>query len=186
MARSFFITRAAANSEDPTALEFWPAKGSDELHEALKQAFPFETNLKARMRAAVIEFYLQEQQAEQFASISPEYLPSPQSSFVSTMPSPSTTSSQFQRDVSQPRRQSTSQSSQQAGMDVWQLPNKPQAKVHTRRTMTGEEKKAYKQKRLIGACTDCKRRRRKVCLYSTRSKARTCSGTEMGFKHISK
>jgi hypothetical protein len=160
MARSFFITRASANSEDPTALEFFPPKGSDELHEALKEAFPFEANLAARMRAAVIEFLLHEQQAEQLTPVSSEYLPSPQSTFVSTtMPSPAIGSSQEQL----PRRQIAA-TGQEALMDVWSLPNKPQAKIHTRRTMTSDEKKAYKQKRLIGACADCKRRRRKVCV----------------------
>lgn len=169
MARSFFITRAPANSEDPTALEFFPPKGSDELHEALKEAFPFEANLAARMRAAVIEFLLHEQQAEQLTPISTEYLPSPQSTFISTMPSPAIATSQTSQGASPSRRQSlaTGQPSQEALMDVWSLPNKPQAKVHTRRTMTSEEKKAYKQKRLVGACADCKRRRRKVCLAST-------------------
>jgi hypothetical protein len=163
MARSFFITRASANSEDPTALEFWPPKGSDELHEALKEAFPFEANLSARMRAAVIEFLLHEQQVEQLVPVSPKYLPSPQSSFISTMPSPPMTSSRTSTDATHSRRQSVGQPSQEALMDVWSLPNKPEAKVHTRRAMTTEEKKAYKQKRLLGACADCKRRRRKVC-----------------------
>lgn len=167
MARSFFITRKHANSEDPTALEFWPAKGSDELHEALKEAFPFETNLAARMRAAVIEFLLQEQQSEQFSmSTSPEYLPSPQSSFISTIPSPAMTSSQQATPSS--RQTSAGQPTQQQLMDVWSLPNQPQAKIHTRRQMTAEEKKAYKQKRLVGACADCKRRRRKVRCLSRR------------------
>jgi hypothetical protein len=161
MARSFFITRASASSEDPTALEFFPPKGSDELYEALKEAFPFEANLAARMRAAVIEFLLQEQQADQLTPVSTEYLPSPQSTFISstTMPSPAIGASQ---EPSPSRRQSAA-TGQEALMDVWSLPNKPQAKIHTRRTMTSEEKKAYKQKRLIGACADCKRRRRKVC-----------------------
>lgn len=164
MARSFFITRnLAASFDDPTALEFWPAKGSDELHEALKEAFPYEANLSARMRAAVIEFLLQEQQAEQLTPMSTEYLPSPQSSFVSTLPSPAIATPQTPQDQSQPRRTSAGQRSLQEGMDVWQLPNKPHAKIHTRRTMTAEEKKAYKQKRIVGACNDCKRRRRKVC-----------------------
>ena len=161
MARSFFITRASINSEDPTALEFYPAKGSDALHEALKEAFPFEANLAARMRAAVIEFLLQEQQAEQLTPVSTEYLPSPQSTFVSTMPSPALNTSRPMQESSSSPPAST-QPSQEALMDVWSLPNKPQAKVHTRRTMTSDEKKAYKQKRLVGACADCKRRRRKV------------------------
>lgn len=165
MARSFFIVRA---SEDPTALEFFPPKGSDELHEALKEAFPFESNLSSRMRAATIEFLLQEQQAD-LTPVSTEsaYLPSPQSSFLSTMPSPAMNmagpSVPVQSASPTARRPSAAaQPSQEALMDVWSLPNKPQAKVHTRRTMTAEEKKAYKQKRIIGACADCKKRRRKV------------------------
>ncbi|KIW07509.1 uncharacterized protein PV09_01474 [Verruconis gallopava] len=163
MARSYFITRVSSSNEDPTALEFFPPKGSDELHEALKEAFPYEPNLAARMRAAVIEFLLQEQQVEQFAPISPDYLPSPQSSFVSTLPSPAMPSSRTSQETTISRRQSSAagQPTQEALMDVWCLPNKPQAKIHTRRTMTPEEKKAYKQKRLVGACADCKRRRRK-------------------------
>jgi hypothetical protein len=98
---------------------------------------------------------------------SPEYLPSPQSSFVSTLPSPSTSGLVFNQ--SQPSssasRRTSSLPSQQELMDVWSLPSKPQAKIHTRRNMTSEEKRAYKQKRLVGACADCKRRRRKVCRF---------------------
>jgi hypothetical protein len=174
MSRGFFITRvSAAGDLDPCALEFFPPKGSDELHEALKVAYPMEANLSSRMRQAVIDFLLTEQQSEQFhqspmstSQLSPEYLPSPQSSFVSTMPSPATASGSI-FSQSQPQARSAVPAvpgvpAQQDLMDVWSLPSKPQAKIHTRRTMTSEEKKAYKAKRLVGACADCKRRRRKV------------------------
>ncbi|KAF2417414.1 hypothetical protein EJ08DRAFT_654544 [Tothia fuscella] len=170
MSHSYYITRqitAPSDSTDPCAgLVFFPPKGSDELHEALKVAYPFESNLSSRMRQAVIDFLLLEQQQDQvqFESpisnqMSPEYLPSPQSTFVSTMPSPAISGSSFSNStvpvtpVAMPAQQDL--------MDVWSLPSKPLAKIHTRRTMTAEEKKAYKQKRLIGACADCKRRRRK-------------------------
>ena len=61
-------------------------------------------------------------------------------------------------------------------MDVWSLPSKPAAKIHTRRNMTPEEKKAYKAKRLAGACADCKRRRRK-CDHESRSSSPTQAGS---------
>jgi hypothetical protein len=174
MTQGYFITRVAAPGEpvDMCApLEFYPPKGSDALHEALMVAYPHEANLSSRMRRAVIDFLLTEQQSEQLeefaliqtplsaSTLSPEYLPSPQSTFVSTMPSPSISGNQSSRQPSAPL-------AQQDLMDVWSLPSKPNAKVHTRRSMTAEEKKAYKQKRLVGACSDCKKRRRKVCLRS--------------------
>jgi hypothetical protein len=175
MPQGFFITRVAAPGEplDMCApLEFWPPKGSDALHEALKVAYPNEANLSSRMRQAVIDFLLTEQQSEkqeeyqQFQSpvsadtLSPEYLPSPQSTFVFTIPSPSNSGTQISQQLSAPP-------AQQEMMAVWSLPTTPGAtKIHTRRTMTAEERKAYKQKRLIGACAECKKRRRKVCLHS--------------------
>lgn len=67
-ARRFFISRIPdANGEiDPTGnLEFIPAKDSDELYEALKESFPQFRTHKERMREAVIEFHLQERDAEQ-------------------------------------------------------------------------------------------------------------------------
>lgn len=134
-------------------LEFFPPKGTDELHEALKIAFPFEPTLQARMRQAVINFHLSEAQADiaQSEFVQDEYLPSPESSFVSNVTSPTASVS----------RGPTDPPAQEELMDVWCLPSQPAAKIHTRRNMTAEEKKAYKAKRLAGACADCKRRRRK-------------------------
>jgi hypothetical protein len=178
MTQGYFISRVSAPGEpiDMCApLVFYPPKGSDELHEALKVAYPNETNLSSRMRQAVIDFLLTEQLSEQQEDfqqeqtplssnqLSPEYLPSPQSTFVSTMPSPSISGSTS----NQSSRQPSGLLAQEDMMDVWTLPSKPNAKIHTRRTMTAEEKKAYKQKRLIGACADCKKRRRKVRLHSS-------------------
>lgn len=61
---TYFIQRS--DPADPTsALDFNPPKGSDELHEALKAAFPHLSTLQSRMRQAVIEFYLLEQQIAQ-------------------------------------------------------------------------------------------------------------------------
>jgi hypothetical protein len=114
------------------------------------------------MRQAVINFHLSEAQADFVESefIQDEYLPSPQSSFMSNVPSPST-SAPVSRQANSTSRGPTDPPAQEELMDVWCLPSKPAAKIHTRRNMTPEEKKAYKAKRLAGACADCKRRRRK-------------------------
>jgi hypothetical protein len=157
----YFIQRA--DPLDPSsALEFFPPKGSDELHEALKLTYPLEKNLQARMRQAVIDFLLVEKQQEmvfeQFAtptfsdSTTPDYLPSPLTTVAST---PMVASSSRSSDTP------TTVPSQEQLMNVWMLPSKPEAKVHRRRCMSDAEKAAYKQKRLEGACGDCKRKRRK-------------------------
>lgn len=60
----FFIYRSGEPT-DPTALEFSPPKGSDELFFALKAAFPHVKTHSDRMRNAVIDFLKQELTEEQ-------------------------------------------------------------------------------------------------------------------------
>lgn len=178
-ARNFFITWS-----DPTnpamGLDFFPPKGSDELHEALKEYYPHLDNLHARMRAAVIDFYLEQQtlDADLMLQQSPEYLTSPNSnSFASSMSTPLTQPIQMQ--PTSPIVASSVSSSaprQEDLMNVWTLPSNPDAKIHKRRNMTDSEKAAYKQKRLEGACDDCKRRRRK-CLHTAGSASSASSQT---------
>jgi hypothetical protein len=166
---TFFIQRA-----DPTdtcsALEFFPPKGSDELHEALRQSYPHMKNLQQRMRQAVIEFHLAEQQQQdefdQFTTpiisnhTTPDYLPSPISSFASTISTPLQAS--YQNQPTSSASGASQVPSQEQLMTVWSLPS-TKAKIHKRRNMTDSEKLAYKQKRIEGACADCKRRRRRCC-----------------------
>lgn len=45
---------------------------------------------------------------------------------------------------------------------VWSVSSTARPKIRTRRAMTEAEKKEYRRKRIDGACTDCRRRRRKV------------------------
>ncbi len=162
----FFITRIG-DAADPTApLEFYPPVGSDELHDALKRAYPHLPSLQARMREAVIEFYLTEQDPfgqslhhtlDTTMSVSPSNLSSNESSFVSTVYTPPAVES-----TPSSSEATSSTPSQQDLMNVWTLPTSTQAKIHKRRNMTAEEKIKYKAKRLAGACDDCRRRRRKV------------------------
>ena len=160
----FFIARLGDPADPAAPLEFYPPKGSDELHDALKRAYPHLPSLQARMRQAVIEFYLREQDpyAELLhytpMSVSPSHLSSNEFSSISTADTPppmkSTPSSSDATSSSTP--------SQQDLMNVWTLSNSTQTKIHKRRNMTAEEKIKYKAKRLAGACNDCRRRRRKV------------------------
>jgi len=159
----FFITRIR---DDPTApLEFYPPKGSDELHDALKRAYPHLPTLQTRMREAVIEFYHREQDPyrellhytpDTTTSVSPSNLSSNELSFVSTYTPPTMESTPNSSDAT------SSTPSQQDLMNVWTLSTSTQTKIHKRRNMTAEEKRQYKAKRLVGACNDCRRRRRKV------------------------
>ncbi|KAF2403922.1 hypothetical protein EJ06DRAFT_299497 [Trichodelitschia bisporula] len=206
MARDFSITRRQAGpgeALDPTAsLEFWPAKGSDELFEALKKAYPHLPNQAARMRQAVIDFLLDEQREEnwlqeQAQSVTnppsqSQYLPSPELTFVSStgsIPSP-TTSSHTPQPASESSKSSAStpQSSKLPAlkdcMHEWSLPSKNQPKLHHRRAMTSKEKEAYKMKRISGACADCKRKRRK-CSHDTSGSQQT-SPSSSGKYRVSK
>lgn len=168
----FFIIRMGDINDPAAPLAFYPPKGTDELHDALKRAYPHLPNLQARMREAVIEFYLKEQSADyDFASqttpdmniLGSNFVPSPTSSFsanadptVYTPPIEEASSSSAQTPAS-------TAPAQQDLMNVWTLPTSTQTKIHKRRNMTTEEKVKYKAKRLTGACDDCRRRRRKVC-----------------------
>ena len=178
MSHNFIITRVG-EAGDPTApLDFFPPKGSDELHEALKEAYPHLPTLQSRMREAVIEFCLAEQREEEARQLfspqltnttTPDYLPSPGSSFtsaISTPPNAQCLTTQMARQVS------GGAPTQSDLMDVWSLPTSTQAKIHKRRNMTNEEKVMYKAKRLVGACDDCRRRRRKVSISNISSSRR--------------
>jgi hypothetical protein len=216
MTPTYYIQRS--DPTDPcSALLFTPPKGSDELHEALKVTYPQFDNLQARMRAAVIDFYLYEQQQESMATqfhnsptvsdhtspdysfnmtpftttemsfpntpqishdTSPELMSFSLNSLPSDMPSlfpqvsaasqPSTTSPATDAHAAMPTQEELS--------TVWALPSRPEAKVHKRRCMTAAEKLAYKQKRVDGACADCKRRRRKCKHNSNPSTPSSSSG----------
>jgi hypothetical protein len=76
LGRKFTLRRNPALAEssfDPCAgIEFSPEPGSDELFEALKQAFPRGKNHRARMREAVIDFLIAERETERSRSQSPE------------------------------------------------------------------------------------------------------------------
>jgi hypothetical protein len=165
-----FVVQWVDPNDTTLGMDFFPPKGSDELHEALKQYYPHLNNLQARMRQASIDFLLDQDQASPASEKpTPNYLPSPSSFPSSAVASPS--------DAMLSAAQNSTLPKQEDLMNVWTLPSNPDAKIHKRRTMTAEEKRAYKQKRLEGACADCKRRRRK-CQHGTSPAASSSSSSK--------
>ncbi|KAF2458475.1 hypothetical protein BDY21DRAFT_370718 [Lineolata rhizophorae] len=70
--RGYRIYRTSYESHDPTAnLRFEPDQDSDELFEALKRAFPNGKKHKARMRDALIQFLIEEQEQERCSESAP-------------------------------------------------------------------------------------------------------------------
>jgi hypothetical protein len=167
-ARNFFI--CWADNADPTkGLDFFPPKGSDELYEALKEYYPHHKNLQSRMQSAIIDFYVEQQSLDADMTASLVQSPIDMDSMDTMATSPDSTT--FDSSFSTPMTQSLSSASpalpkQEDLMQVFTLSSHPSAKIHKRRNMTDAEKQAYKQKRVEGACSDCRRRRRK-CTHST-------------------
>ncbi|KAF2099521.1 hypothetical protein NA57DRAFT_55485 [Rhizodiscina lignyota] len=199
--RRFFITRVPdANGEvDATRpVEFYPPKDSDELYEALKEAFPQFKTHKERVREAVIEFHLQERDTEQAMADSaassftvPATMPSPawfaappmtaapsHGSMHTTpeyLPSPeSLFNNTFPSTPATETQEVSAVPSSMASSikdmtSVWSVSTTAQPKIRTRRAMTEAEKKEYRRKRLDGACAECRRRRRKCDHESSES-----------------
>ncbi|KAK5142372.1 hypothetical protein LTR04_002253, partial [Oleoguttula sp. CCFEE 6159] len=68
--RVFRLPSLTGDSYDPTApLQFDPPKGSDELFFALMIAYPQGPTHSERMRAAVIDFLMNEKTADDFAEM---------------------------------------------------------------------------------------------------------------------
>ncbi|KAF1814091.1 hypothetical protein P152DRAFT_472856 [Eremomyces bilateralis CBS 781.70] len=236
--RNFVVYRASLDPADPydacAPLEFYPERDSDELFEALREAFPHVRTHKERVRDAVIEYLLMEKEelrkqedttmpsasnfdfamfptpTDSFTEAGPSNplgsmdifpqssnmipslsadgfeldlsLTSPSDSFLSspdsflTFTTPDMTplmSAPFDSFPSDDASRSVSQASSVAGPSasatpameqlttVWSISSEPQPKRRSRRAMTEDEKKAYRKKRVVGACAECRRKRRK-------------------------
>ncbi|KAF4555915.1 Hypothetical protein D9617_2g058800 [Elsinoe fawcettii] len=192
-APSYYIYRDGSANEpfDPTApLQFFPPKDSDELFFALRTAYPNVSTHSERMRNAVIEFLMNEGQAQQqvassqtspvmpvdnsmmyesasTSSYSP-YISMASSSSASMDGSPEITA--LSPALSQPVQRTNSQASvapsqNGAPLDqmtsVFSLTSHSQPKLRTRRKMTEAEKIEYRKRRSAGACQSCVARKRK-------------------------
>ncbi|KAI5358178.1 Putative zn(2)-C6 fungal-type DNA-binding domain-containing protein [Septoria linicola] len=170
---------------DPTSpLLFFPPKGSDELFDALRIAFPHLKTHSERMRDAIIQFLLDERQEEQLqaspamtmdttAQTWPSMSSSGSASVFSSpdlldLPTPTSFANSPQAQAPQLARQASTATSGQASppsldqmTGVFSLSAEAQPKQRVRRKMTEAEKVEYRKRRIVKACDKCAKRKRK-------------------------
>lgn len=188
---AYVVYRDISNGEpsDPTSpLLFFPPKGSDELFDALRTAFPHLKSHSERMRDAIIQFLLEERQEELLrtspaltmdgtapttttwlsassssasasVSSSPDLLDFATPSSLAT--SPQTLPPQLTRTASVAASSQASPPSLDQMTGVFSLSAESQPKQHMRRKMTEAEKVEYRKRRIVKACDKCAKRKRK-------------------------
>ncbi|TKX23716.1 hypothetical protein C1H76_4233 [Elsinoe australis] len=210
---TYYIYRDGASTEafDPTSpLQFFPPKDSDELFFALRTAFPHVATHSERMRNAVIEFLMNEGQAQVASAQTSPLMPMDSTSFGSTTGSPyspyiSMTSSSSSSDnsprlsapspavqagpIQRTQSQSSVAPSQSGGLDqmtsVFSLTSHAQPKMRTRRKMTEAEKAEYRKRRSAGACKSCSARKRK-CKHNGTPSAPTSTAPTVSSQRVLK
>lgn len=190
---AYVVYRDISNGEpsDPTSpLLFFPPKGSDELFDALRIAFPHLKSHSERMRDAIIQFLLEERQEELLRTspaqtmdgtapttttwLSASSSSSSASASVSSSPdlldfatpsslatSPQTLPPQLTRTASVAASSQASPPSLDQMTGVFSLSAESQPKQHMRRKMTEAEKVEYRKRRIVKACDKCAKRKRK-------------------------
>jgi len=167
---TFFIYRDTGTVDQGAHLIFFPPKDSDELFDALREAFPQLKSHSERMRQASIEFLIQEQtQSLATASFSQEAIPTTASpSWSASFPSmtsattPWSSPDAFESFNSSPQIQSlnrqisnatsvaTPSEASPSGLEqmtsVFSLCDSAQPKQRIRRKMTEQEKLDYRQR----------------------------------------
>jgi hypothetical protein len=179
------ISRKPDQADDSLdSFEWKPAKESDELYEALKIAFPRGTTHRYRMRDALIDFLLQEREAEResqriavsivkssdqengpgrtglkvnFHENSSRGLNSRPPYTIQGDPTPPETPDE----PSQVSRKKKPKDWDDMTV-VWTSENGLARAPRPKRTMTEEERREYQLRRVRGACVSCKKRKRKV------------------------
>lgn len=191
---AYVVYRDISNGEpsDPTSpLLFFPPKGSDELFDALRTAFPHLKSHSERMRDAIIQFLLEERQEELLrtspaltmdgtapttttwlsasssssSSASTSVLSSPDlldfATPSSLATSPQTLPPQLTRTASVAASSQASPPSLDQMTGVFSLSAESQPKQRMRRKMTEAEKVEYRKRRIVKACDKCAKRKRK-------------------------
>lgn len=182
--KAFRISRAPAAAGEATydafaKLVFEPPLESDELFDALREAYPSLKTHTERKKQAVLDFLMEERQAieqEITAFVQQTGTPAPQTDIsYSTRPSPafSAASSLDLRKLSTSNSASSSSSSNRSAgsspetmslkdmTSVWTAAGHGKPKIHTRRSMTTKEKEEYRRRRQMKACKECRSRKRK-------------------------
>ena len=163
----------ATKSYDPCAgIQFIPPMDTDELFEALKNAFPNGKTHRQRMRQALIEFLVSEAEAEK-SSGAPKLSckSTPFNSVEGLKADVSTVDDELISDNSnerlsravamlRPKVTKPARNSLEGMTIVWpQDESKPR---RFRKSMTEDERLQYRQRRALGVCSDCKKQKRKV------------------------
>lgn len=215
---AYVVYRDISNGEpsDPTSpLLFFPPKGSDELFDALRTAFPHLKSHSERMRDAIIQFLLEERQEELLrtspaltmdgtAPTTTTWLSASSSSSasasasVSSSPdlldfatpsslatSPQTLPPQLTRTASVAASSQASPPSLDQMTGVFSLSAESQPKQHMRRKMTEAEKVEYRKRRIVKACDKCAKRKRKCPHNQTQMEIVPASSSKSG-AHVSR
>lgn len=167
-------------------LVFDPPKGSDELSDALRAAYPHEKTLKQRRRQAIIEFYLREkeeddQRSNSISSAKTQAMTSPSSSNSCQSQQPfafnsDSLSSQddtgrgqltLELETLPTKRKKTAhttygQETEASGFRTFRLTNKNKAQTKSKKPKTQQELDAYRIRKQSGACDYHRNRKRKV------------------------
>jgi hypothetical protein len=156
----FHISRTPlASSLDPTAgIEFTPPLDSDDLFFALNDAYPTGISHGDRLRSALIEFLLSEQEYErgQLTAVSPSH----QNPVIGThCPSAEARTSSFDAGVLVP--EDLRGEEHKSLHAVFHSASGLDRTRRWRRAMTVDERKEYRKRRARGACGGCKVKKRK-------------------------
>lgn len=192
LAPTYIIYRDGEPNDATAPPVFYPPKDSDELFDALRAKFPHVKSHSDRMRDAIIEFLLEERDAEAYATTSPT-VPSLYDSSIAASPwhqswpsmsstcqnSPETANlvtptfgtsphSQTPGVARQPSTVGASSTASPPALDamtsVFSLSTSEQPKQRVRGKMTEAEKVEYRKRRIVKACDKCAKRKRKVRL----------------------
>lgn len=161
--KGFSILRTPAGG-----IEFFPPRDSDALFDALRAAFPSGKSHLERMVDAVKDFLVSERTDVSTSGSSP-YATSAAVNGLGDATWDTESGSDRHTDVPEGRtgkgRSKGKQSEVNRMTTVWSSKSGDQYHYRARRTMTEEERKDYRIKRVIGVCQGCKRRKRKVGFY---------------------
>lgn len=146
-------------------IEFNPPRDSDALFDALRVAFPSGKSHLERMVDAVKEFLVAERsevpvQSKGLEADSPALNTYGDALWDTESGSDRHVDSQKGRALK--GRSKGKQSEIKSMTTVWSSKSGDQYQYRARRTMTEEERKDYRIKRVVGVCKGCKRRKRKV------------------------
>ncbi|EMC92438.1 hypothetical protein BAUCODRAFT_151830 [Baudoinia panamericana UAMH 10762] len=190
---AYIVYWDVASSNPSTPPVFFPPKDSDELFDALRGAFPHLRTHSERMREAMIQFLVEERQAEQFRTASVDTLSPTEHSWpsmtssgsTSTLSSPDTLAlgtpafgmspqpqlPHLSRTQSMAPSMTTTTSTGESSPSlenmtgVFSISSTGQPKQKTRRKMTEAEKVEYRKRRIVKACEVCAKRKRK-CIHN--------------------